>query len=327
MYTKPEISAMNKRILSDLIRRLREGKASPQDKYLLEQVWQEALRDTSYLDSLTEAEREILKRKMFAATQQEITRRTKPRKSVKLRPWLWRAAAALVLLMVATGMWYWSTLRFTEVHTGYGERISVILPDKSSVTLNGNSSLRYRNSWSDDQIREVWIDGEGFFAVQHSAHHQKFVVHASDQLNVEVLGTKFNVKSREKKSEVMLTEGKVKLDMQNTTAKTGSVFLSPGELATLGSDHQLSKRTVKQKQYTSWLQYTLFFDRTTLRDVAGLLKDTYGLEVIFTETALQDRELSGEISSASINDILYAVAETFNLEVTREGNLVFISSK
>jgi len=318
---------MNKYVLADLIRRLRAGQASDADKYLLEQIWQEAMRDTSYLDSLSDTERETLKSKMFAATQAEIGRIAQPRKVVAWRPWLLRAAAAVALLMAVSGVLYWNASRFTEVHTGYGERIAVILPDNSSVTLNGNSVLRYRKAWDNDHTREVWIDGEGFFAVQHTVNHQKFVVHASDQLNVEVLGTKFNVKSREKKSEVMLTEGKVKLDMQNTQAKASSVFLAPGELATLGTDHNLSKRTVKQKQYTSWLQYTLYFDRTTLRDVAAQLKDTYGLDVVFDDATLQDRELSGEISSASINDILYAIAETFNLSVTRDGTSVYISSK
>src|SRR5882672_10134335 len=302
---------MNKYVLADLIRRLRAGQASDADKYLLEQIWQEAMRDTSYLDSLSDAERETLKSKMFAATQAEIGRLAQPRKVVAWRPWMFRAAAAFALLMAVSGVLYWNASRFTEVHTGYGERIAVILPDNSSVTLNGNSVLRYRKTWDNEHTREVWIDGEGFFAVQHTVNHQKFVVHASDQLNVEVLGAKFNVKSREKKSEVMLTEGKVKLDMQNTQAKASSVFLAPGELATLGTDHNLSKRTVKQKQYTSWLQYTLYFDRTTLRDVAAQLKDTYGLDVVFDDATLQDRELSGEISSASINDILYAIAETF----------------
>lgn len=318
---------MNKYLLADLIRRLRAGQASDADKYLLEQIWQEAMRDTSYLDSLSETEREALKSKMLAATKAEIGRVAQPDKVVAWRPWLWRAAAAVVLLMMVSGVLYWNASRFIEVHTDYGERIADTLPDKSIVTLNGNSVLRYHKGWDNKHTREVWIDGEGFFAVQHTVNHQKFVVHASDQLNVEVLGTKFNVKSREKKSEVMLTEGKVKLDMQNTRAKASSVFLAPGELATLGTDNRLSKRTVKQKQYTSWLQYTMYFDRTTLRDVAVLLKDTYGLDVVFDDATLQDRELSGEISSASINDILYAIAETFDLNVTRDGTSVYISSK
>jgi ferric-dicitrate binding protein FerR (iron transport regulator) len=261
---------------------------------------------------------------MFAETRLRISRLSETGKTRALRPWIYRAAAAFALLAAASIIIYWNSFRMTEFHTDFGERMSITLPDHSQVTLNGNSTLRYNKDWNRENNREVWIDGEGFFAVQHTQNHQKFVVHTSGQLDVQVLGTKFNVKSREQRSEVMLTEGKVRLEMPHT--KLAPVFLKPGELATM-TDKKLSKRVVKQKQYTSWLTYTLIFDRTPLRDVADLLKDTYGLDVTFTEESLQTRELSGEISSAHADDILYAIAETFNLKVERDRNTVNISSK
>jgi transmembrane sensor len=317
---------MDQNALAELIKRYRAGIATEKDKYLLEKIWNDALEDTSFLESLSDEDRNMLKAKMFAETRLRISQLTasEPSKTRTLRPWVYRVAAAVALLAAVSFIIYWNAYRMTEIHTGFGERLAITLPDRSQITLNGNSTLRYNRAWSNDHDREVWIDGEGFFAVQHTQNHQKFIVHTSGQLNVEVLGTKFNIKSREEKSEVMLTEGKVKLDMPDTKAEP--VFLKPGELATM-ADKKLSKRVVRQKQYTSWLNYTLIFERTTLRDVAALLKDTYGLDVIFTEDALQTRELSGEISSAHAEDILFAIAQTFNLKVDRDGQAVTISSK
>jgi transmembrane sensor len=58
-----------------------------------------------------------------------------------------------------------------------------------------------------------------------------------------------------------------------------------------------------------------------------ILHDTYGLQVTFENEELKYRQLSGEISSASIEDILFAIAETFNIEVTRKNdNTVTFSS-
>jgi len=319
---------MDQYTLAELIRRYRAGTATERDKYLLDKIWEEAQEDSSFLDSLSESDREALKMRMFTETRLRISQlseeSTVHRRLVAgyLRPWMYRAAAAIVLLAVASSILYWNSRRMTEFRTDFGERLSVTLPDASQVTLNGNSTLRYNKDWTADNNREVWIDGEGFFAVQHTANHQKFIVHVSGQLDVQVLGTKFNIKSRDKRSEVMLTEGKVRLDLPDH--KNSPVFLKPGELATM-ADQKLSKRVVQQKQYTSWLSYTLIFDRTPLRDVAELLKDTYGLEVTFTEAALQTRELSGEISSAHADDILYAIAETFNFSVQRNGKSVTIS--
>lgn len=315
---------MDQYTLAELIRRYRSGTATENDKSLLEKIWYDALEDTSFLDSLSEEDRRTLKAQMFAETRLRISQLSVPGKTRMLRPWIYRAAAAFALLAAASIIIYWNSFRMTEFHTDFGERMAITLPDHSQVTLNGNSTLRYNKAWSGETDREVWIDGEGFFAVQHTPHHRKFIVHTSGELDVQVLGTKFNVKSREQRSEVMLTEGKVRLDMPDS--KVAPVFLKPGELATM-ADKKLSKRVVKQKQYTSWLTYTLLFDRTPLHDVADLLKDTYGIEVSFSEESLQTRELSGEISSAHGDDILYAIAETFNLKVERDGKTVKISSK
>jgi ferric-dicitrate binding protein FerR (iron transport regulator) len=197
------------------------------------------------------------------------------------------------------------------------------LPDNSSVILNGNTKLRYENNWTAASNREVWIDGEGFFAVQHTQNDQKFVVHTSEGLDVEVLGTKFNVKSREHGSEVLLTEGKVKLNVGSK--EDNAVYLEPGELATV-KENKLSKRTVEDKQYTSWVRSKLFFDKMTLEELAQILHDTYGLNVFFQNDELKSRQLSGEISSATADDILYAIGETFNIKVTRKANETVIFS-
>ncbi|MEO5976085.1 MAG: FecR domain-containing protein [Chryseolinea sp.] len=314
---------MDKHLLSHLIHRYRSGQATDEERMLLEVFWNNAQQDISVFDGLSVDEREVLENRMFAAVQKRIGVRQQPARTHFVPAWTYRIAASLIFVLTASAALYWYFNRVIEIQTGYGQRLTVTLPDNSVVTLNGNSRLSYSSSWEDSDAREVWINGEGFFSVTHTKSNQKFVVHASDQLNVEVLGTKFNVKSRAMKSEVMLTEGKVKLDVQNS--ENASVFLKPGELAVM-TDKKLSKRLVQQHQYTSWLNYTLLFDRTTLRDVSALLTDTYGLTVVFSDDTLQGRELSGEISSNDVNDILTAISQIFNLKVERKDQVVTISS-
>jgi len=324
--------AMNKRELAQLIQNFRAGKATEEEKRRLEAYWDSALSDTSPLDHMLPAEQEMLKSEMFNSIKKQL-QPTKPKTVSFYRPLL-RVAAAILLLVAVSSVLYFKlpvvaehaqvVTSSAEVETKYGERRTIVLPDESTVVLNGNSKLKYSKNWSAEQVREVWIDGEGFFAVQHTKSHQKFVVHTGEGLSVEVLGTKFNVKSREHGSEVLLTEGKVKLNVDNTEAP---VYLNPGELATV-KKNQLSKRTVEGTQYTSWVRSKLVFDKTQLIDLAQILQDTYGLKVSFQNEALKQRQLSGEISSATADDILFAIAETFNITVTKmEDNSVVLSSK
>ena len=322
---------MNKRELAQLIQNFREGKATEQEKRRLEAYWDNALKDTTPLDNLPPEEQEILKSEMFNSIKTRLHLKGSTRVSF-YRP-LYRVAAAILLLVAVSSVLYFNLPIVGEhaqldtssavIETKYGERRTIVLPDESTVVLNGNSKLKYSKNWS-GQIREVWIDGEGFFAVQHTKSHQKFVVHTREGLSVEVLGTKFNVKSREHGSEVLLTEGKVKLNVDNTESP---VYLNPGELATV-KENQLSKRVVEGIQYTSWVRSKLVFDKTPLNELAQILQDTYGLKVSFQNEGLEQRQLSGEISSASADDILFAIAETFNIKVTKmDDKTVILSSK
>jgi ferric-dicitrate binding protein FerR (iron transport regulator) len=318
--------------LARLLKRLKNGTITDDERELLERQWNNALNDNSGLDVLPADERDVLKKNIYGNISRKLGFK---KREHRIPAYVYKIAASLLLLFVFSTAWYLSEritdaaveapTAFVEIETKYGERLTIKLPDESSVVLNGNSRLKYSKHWSSSSPREVWIDGEGFFAVEHTINHQKFIVHTREGLNVEVLGTKFNVKSREHASEVLLTEGKVKLNVDSDAEP--AVILKPGEMATM-KENKLSKRAVEDKQYTSWVRSKLYFDKMTLEELAQILKETYGVEVSFQNDQLKKRQLSGEISSATVDDILFAVAQTFNIEVTRESdNHVIFSSR
>jgi transmembrane sensor len=323
---------MNAQELSRLIKRLKEGTATAKERELLESRWEKALGDDAGLKDFSPSDREELKAEMFQSISERLRFDQRERRNPVI---LWyKVAASIAVLFVLTLFLYshYSAVespaiaenQFIDVQTKFGEQLSVKLPDQSSVVLNGNSTLRYSKNWSSAHSREVWITGEGFFAVQHTKNHQKFIVHTQEGLNVEVLGTKFNVKSRGRGSEVLLTEGSVKLNLSSESKE--AVILQPGEMATM-KEKKLLKKSVEGKKYTSWVSRKLYFDKMPLTELAEMLNDTYGVKVTFQNEDLKTRQLSGEISSASIDDILYAIAETFDVEVTKqdENSLIFSS--
>jgi transmembrane sensor len=313
---------MDQEKLAALIKRYKAGSATPEEIALLENIWQSASTDTSFEDDHTDAELTNIKMKMFENIKSGIVEQRQLHAMPSSRKLFYSAAATLLIVLSVSLWWFANSSDIIEIQTGFGEHLTVTLPDQSSVVLNSNSVLRYAGQWDKNATREVWIEGEGFFSITHTENHQKFIVHATDYLDVEVLGTKFNVKARHSAPEVMLTEGKIRL----ATSDAQQIFLKPGELATL-HNRLLSTRSVEKRQYTSWVENKLFFDRTTLNEVAILLKETYGLQVGFSHPDLQRKELSGEISSATEDDVLRAIAETFDLKVDKAGRSVIISLK
>ncbi len=315
---------MNRKVLAELISRYNAGTATSDEIRLLEKLWSDSDDNAVLEHDHVEGELEQIGRDMFAAIRHEIKQSGGTTVIRALKPWVYKVAAT-VLLVIASGIWWYNAVdSLNEIRTGFGEHRTVLLPDQSTVVLNGNSVLRYASNWDKDAPREVWIEGEGFFSVTHTASNQKFVVHGTQQLNVEVLGTKFNIKSRECSAEVVLTEGKLKVAVKGKH-ELNEVFLEPGDLATV-KDSKLATRSVQHRRYTSWMHNKLILDRTSLKDLAVLLKETYGLSVAFETTGLENRTLSGEISSATADDILLAISQTLNLQVARDGKKVRVST-
>lgn len=74
-------------------------------------------------------------------------------------PQVLRIAAAILLVgLGAFIFWYQKDQNF---QTAFGEIKTVVMPDGTTILLNGNSSLTYQRGWGKNS-REVWLKGEGF---------------------------------------------------------------------------------------------------------------------------------------------------------------------
>ena len=109
----------------------------------------------------------------------------------------------------------------------YGKKFEVQLSDGTIVHLNAGTSLRYPVQFVKNQSRQVYLTGEAFFEVSKDKAHP-FTVN-TQEVNVEVLGTKFNVNSytEDVSTDVVLVEGKVSLYKDKKTAEN-QVYLTPG---------------------------------------------------------------------------------------------------
>jgi ferric-dicitrate binding protein FerR (iron transport regulator) len=242
--------------------------------------------------------------------------------------WHWPVGiAAAVLLLLLGAAWYFVNRESESRYyaTEYGQTREVMLPDGSKVLLNANSRLRLPAAWPANGPREVWLEGEAFFSVTRKAlgapADARFVVHTG-QVDVEVLGTRFNVTNRRGQTTVILNEGKVKLE---EGALTGGreVIMAPGEYVRLGSDAgTLVRKTVNPARYSSWTENRYVFDDTSLREIAQIIEDTYGVEVKFGNRQLAERTFSATIPTKNLDVLLLALSESFGMEIEKNDSLI-----
>ncbi|WP_411031342.1 FecR family protein [Spongiimicrobium sp. 3-5] len=204
------------------------------------------------------------------------------------------AAAASIVILIAFSLFY--TNSGTNYYTtAYGEYKKIELPDGTQVTLGANSKLRLAKKWDNTVDRKVWLDGEAYFNVKHIETNQaKFIV-ITDDVNVEVLGTAFNVDNRKEDTKVILDKGKIKLDIKGNLNK--QLLMAPGEKITYkAKSRKLPEKQKANKDETSWRDGVMTYTNTPLHVVLSKMEDVYGIQLKLKDNALRDKEVTVGIS-------------------------------
>lgn len=265
-----------------------------------------------------------------AMRRQEPARVARPSRVVRLTRVL---AIAASLTAIVFGIWWIGArtghLQYSEIRTGYGEIKSVILPDSSVVTLNANSSIRIPEDWTETSGRQVWLEGEAYFQVQKKpATAAKFVVHAR-QLDVEVLGTKFNVNVRRQVAVVSLEEGKVRLSVHESDSavleKRTPLVMRPGQVVMIDGTKTKINEEKDVATHSRWTQHEFHFDNTPLKDIAGMIEDTYGYRMEVADTSMMQVMISGDIRVRNIEEMVKVLEGTSGYTMHIKDKTIYVT--
>jgi len=181
-----------------------------------------------------------------------------------------------------------------ELVVPQGGHYVLTLADGTIVTLNSESSIKFPTQFN-DSVREVWMEGEAYFDVEHNPE-KPFLVHASG-MTTRVLGTQFDVRAYEEDADqsVTLVEGSVQLE----TAEN-KVRLKPGEQYYQDSKNLTAGkvRQVDTYLYTSWIDGTMYFDDITLGELIVRLNRWYDFKYEFKDESLKQRRFTGGVKKS-----------------------------
>ncbi|MEO3403405.1 FecR domain-containing protein [Mucilaginibacter sp. CAU 1740] len=241
------------------------------------------------------------------------------------------AAIFLLISSVAVTLWLLNKNSNNEIGTAFGELRTVNLPDGSTVVLNGNSKLSYKNNW-DKNAREVWISGEGLFKVKHinrDPSHvkptERFIVHCSD-MNIEVLGTTFNVRTRHNKTDVGLVQGKIRVDYVDPASSKQSLIMKPGDFVQYARKKAIARTFLPQpEKITKWTKHQLLFNDATLAQISEIMTDDYGYHVTLANPDLAALKIEGEINVPNVEELIETISTTLPVKITRSDKNITIT--
>jgi len=224
-----------------------------------------------------------------------------------LRPVLAGTIAILLLFLSIYIMNREAPLQFKTITTLDKEHKEIKLPDGSTALLNGSSQVKFLENF-DEGSREINLKGEAFFSV--SKNGSSFIVRTGNA-RTTVLGTKFNIRAYDEKTEVFVKEGKVSL--QQSKLNDESVVLSKGQFSPC---------------VLGWIDGKLVFNQTPLTEIVDELERFYNTQVSIEESSnLKNQTLSGSFSNQEIDNVLNMICTALDLDFERQDEGYIIKSK
>jgi transmembrane sensor len=234
-------------------------------------------------------------------------------------------AAAVAVLVAAASFWLFGSEEDIYYQTGQLEIRTIVLPDGSEVRLNGNSSLLVTSSWEKGKDRTVVLGGEAFFTIKQQPGAEPFIVLTND-MAVRVLGTSFNVNTRRGQTQVVLSNGKVQLELKNKAS--APITMQPGDMIAYSSlKDSLVNKQVNPENYCSWRTKVLHFTDAPIRDVVRALQENTSVIIEPEDAGLGDQTFTGSIPLDDIGIFFKTISRTFNVQIEETGTNVYRISK
>lgn len=266
--------------------------------------------------------------------QQIISSSTAPKRINLLS--ILKVAAVFILVFFAGGASFWTLKSFKNKTSEAlyviaiapeGSVAKTILPDSTEIYLNSGSEIKYdANDFLNN--REVFMEGEAWFSVR-SNKEKTFVVH-TPFYKVNVLGTKFNIKTYSDDQNVVTTleEGSVLITSLNKFKLDRNIVLKPGEQLVFNKNSkQLKKLTVDPSLYSAWRENKLIFINMSFENLLKLLERKYGVDIEVVDSSLLDENYTGTIKNETILEVMDLIQLTHPVTYSIEGQKIVIRKK
>jgi transmembrane sensor len=326
-----------------LLQKYLDNECSDQERELVEEWYLSIKGKTNYLDSLTEDERINLQYETYEHIRLQIraSEVTVPVLSLTSKRLLWLGIAASLLII--SGLWFVNfknkgadnSLGKIASSSGINDKITFAnrtprmvmhrLPDGSSVWMHSEASITYPKKFAANK-RYVTFEGEGFFQVTPDKK-RPFSIKTGD-MNIEVLGTSFNVKAPPKQRiyEVSVVTGSVSVSTSGTNAVGQKIVLKQKQQA-------LFETTSKSLTYSNiptqikkeiYEPVTIVFEGTSLDEVIKQLDKRFDVRIHLVNPLMKTCRLTADFEKQSLPAILEMLCATLDATYTMSGKTILL---
>ncbi len=217
-------------------------------------------------------------------------------------------------------------IKFNEIIIPYGKKSKLVLEDGTIVWLNAGSRFAFPQRFRGRE-RAVHLEGEAYFEVAKN-ENQPFVV-VTDNINIEVLGTKFNVLAYNSNhfSETVLLEGSVNI-WEKGKLFDDKIMMTPGQKATYNNDNKNIEVVFDPapEMRISWVEGWCQFSNENLEYVLQKLERYYNINFQYNQEIISKLlPVSGKLDlKDSLSEVMVVLSGVAKFEYQISENNVII---
>ncbi len=212
-------------------------------------------------------------------------------------------------------------LIYNQLIVPYGKRFELELSDGTIAHLNAGSSLKYPVRFLNEGKREVFLVGEAYLNVAKDSK-RPFIISTSDNLDVQVLGTQFNISNypEDATTEVVLVEGSVGMQADGIS---DTIILEPGFKGSFDRQQRnISTTPVITSVYTSWVKGELVFRAMSLENILKKLERHYNVAITNQNLEYSQKKFNANFGNEPIEIVLNYFKNTYGIDYAINNNKV-----
>lgn len=231
---------------------------------------------------------------------------------LRLKRNIWIAAAAIIVLILTIKIFFTydpppDKTTSENIAVKHQENRIIFLADGSKVILSDGSRLNYPSSFNGKEKREVYLEGQAFFDIQHNPK-KPFIVHTGN-LQTVVLGTAFNIKAMpgDKEITVSVVRGKVKVTDDN---KVLGIITPNLEIKYNRKKDNSETQIIQDSHFLDWKSSDLLLDNVTVAEAARVLEEEYKMTIIISDPSVRSQRFTATFPrNGSLEQALKSICE------------------
>jgi len=193
-----------------------------------------------------------------------------------------------------------------------GKKSTLTLSDGTSVTVNAESEIKFHERFS-DTARIVWLSGEAYFEVAHQPERPFYVF--TDNIEVQVLGTSFNVQNFPEVSDIRVSLSTGKLSVKSKQDQYGTPkLLDPGQQVffkkTTGEFSKVEQFNSNEVQ--GWKDGIIYFRKSNFEEIVICLERWYGVDIQANNAPITNVSYTGHFERENLDNVLTSIGFVLN---------------